>query len=90
MPIIWMFLLGLVVALLCKAFWPRHALDDTVVAVLLGTVGAVAAGLTASFAGLAYVAGGLPVTVASVLGAMLVLYVHVAVRSRSRHGGANA
>ena len=85
MSIIWILLLGFATAMMTRAFWPRHAPGGAVAAVLLGLAGALTAGLLARGAGLANVATGLPGTLASILGAIAILYGYSAVRSRFGH-----
>ena len=87
MEFVWMILVGLVVGALAKFLMPGDDPGGIIVTIRLGIAGSVVAGWLGRAAGL-YAAGGVPGIIASVLGAMLLLFLYRLVTRR--RGGTTA
>ena len=82
MSFVWMIIIGFVVGLIARALMPGRDPAGFIVTVLLGIVGSFLAGFMGQVLGL-YRAGEPAGFLASILGAMLVLFIYrAAVRSR--------
>jgi uncharacterized membrane protein YeaQ/YmgE (transglycosylase-associated protein family) len=87
MEFVWMILVGLVVGALAKFLMPGDDPGGIIVTILLGIAGSVVAGWLGRAVGL-YAAGSVPGIIASVLGAMLLLFLYRLVTRR--RGGTTA
>lgn len=84
MSIIWMILVGLVVGALAKLLMPGRDPGGIIVTILIGIAGAMIAGLLGRAMGL-YRSGETAGLIASILGAMLLLFAYrLVVRRRVR------
>jgi uncharacterized membrane protein YeaQ/YmgE (transglycosylase-associated protein family) len=81
MNILWTIIVGLVVGALAKLFMPGRDPGGFIVTILLGIVGAFVAGFLGKAAGL-YQKGQAPGLIASILGAMLILFIYRLVMKR--------
>jgi uncharacterized membrane protein YeaQ/YmgE (transglycosylase-associated protein family) len=75
MEIIWMLIVGLVVGALAKLFMPGRDPGGFVITALIGVAGALIAGLVGRSLGWYHVDEG-PGIIASILGAMLLLFLY--------------
>lgn len=75
MSVLWMILVGLVVGLLARAFMPGRDPAGIVTTIVLGIAGSFAAGFVGEALGL-YESGEAAGLLASVLGAMLILFIY--------------
>lgn len=83
MAFLWMILVGLVVGALAKLFMPGKDPGGIIVTILLGIAGALVAGWLGTAVGW-YAPGDTgPGIIASILGAMLLLFLYRMVRGRS-------
>jgi uncharacterized membrane protein YeaQ/YmgE (transglycosylase-associated protein family) len=82
MSILWMILIGFIVGLLARAIMPGRDAAGFGMTIVLGIVGSFLAGLLGQFLGL-YESGEPAGFLASILGAMLVLFIY-RLASRSR------
>ena len=84
MNILWMIIIGFVIGLVARAIMPGRDPMGFIMTTILGIVGSVIAGYLGQSLGL-YHAGEPAGFLASVLGALLILFVyHVAVRGNTR------
>jgi uncharacterized membrane protein YeaQ/YmgE (transglycosylase-associated protein family) len=81
MSIIWAIVIGFIVGLIAKALMPGRDPGGFIVTVLLGIVGAVVATFLGQAMGL-YAAGQSAGFIASVIGAVVVLFIYNLVRGR--------
>ena len=81
MSILWAILIGFLVGLVAKALMPGRDPGGFIVTALLGIVGAVIATFLGQALGL-YAAGQAAGFIASVIGALIVLFIYHAVRGR--------
>jgi uncharacterized membrane protein YeaQ/YmgE (transglycosylase-associated protein family) len=84
MSIIWMLVVGLVVGALAKLFMPGRDPGGLIITMLLGIAGSLAAGFIGRSLGW-YATGTAPGIVASIIGAMLLLFIY-----RLARGGTTA
>ncbi len=85
MSILWMIIIGFVIGLVARALMPGRDPAGFIMTVILGIVGSVIAGYLGSALGL-YDSGEPAGFLASVVGAMLVLFIYrTAVRGRTTH-----
>ncbi len=86
MAIIWMIIIGFVIGLVARALMPGTDPAGFVMTVILGIVGAIVAGYLGQFLNI-YRPGEPAGFIASVLGAMLVLFIYrTAIRGRAGRG----
>ena len=83
MSIIWAILIGFIVVLIAKALMPGRDPGGFFITALLGIIGAVAATFLGQAMGL-YAAGQAAGFIASVIGALIVLFIYNAIRGRRR------
>ena len=83
MSIIWAILIGFIVGLIAKFLMPGRDPGGFFITALLGIVGAVLATFLGQALGL-YAAGQAAGFIASVIGAMIVLFLYHAIRGRRR------
>ena len=84
MHILWMLIIGLVVGMVAKLLMPGRDPGGFIVTMLLGVAGALLAGFIGQSLGI-YARGDAAGFIASVLGAMLLLFIYrVATRRRHR------
>jgi len=83
MSIIWAILIGFIVGLVAKALMPGRDPGGFFITALLGIIGAVAATFLGQAMGL-YAAGQAAGFIASVIGALIVLFIYNAIRGRRR------
>ena len=83
MSIIWAILIGFIVGLIAKALMPGRDPGGFFITALLGIIGAVAATFLGQAMGL-YAAGQAAGFIASVIGALIVLFIYNAIRGRRR------
>jgi uncharacterized membrane protein YeaQ/YmgE (transglycosylase-associated protein family) len=81
MSILWAILIGFLVGLVAKALMPGRDPGGFIVTALLGIVGAVIATFLGQALGL-YAAGQAAGFIASVIGALIVLFIYHAIRGR--------
>lgn len=81
MEILWMLIIGLVVGVVAKLLMPGRDPGGFVVTMILGVAGALVAGVIGSVVGL-YERGDSAGFIASVLGAMLLLFIYRRVTKR--------
>ena len=83
MGILWMVVIGFLIGLVARALMPGRDSAGTIVTILLGIAGSIVAGFIGQATGI-YAQGDAAGFLASVLGAMLVLFVyHRAVGARA-------
>jgi uncharacterized membrane protein YeaQ/YmgE (transglycosylase-associated protein family) len=82
MSILWMIVVGFVVGLIARALMPGRDSAGFIMTVVLGIIGSVVAGFLGSSLGL-YRQGEPAGLLASVVGAMIVLFIYRAVAGRS-------
>lgn len=83
MSIIWAIVIGFIVGLIARALMPGRDPAGFIVTAILGIVGAVLATFLGQALGL-YAAGQAAGFIASVIGAMVVLFIYHAIRGRRR------
>jgi len=83
MSILWAILIGFIVGLIAKALMPGRDPGGFIITAVLGIVGAVLATFLGQAMGL-YAAGQAAGFIASVIGAMVVLFIYHAIRGRRR------
>ena len=83
MSIIWAIVIGFIVGLIARALMPGRDPAGFIVTAILGIVGAVLATFLGQALGL-YDAGQAAGFIASVIGAMVVLFIYHAIRGRRR------
>ena len=83
MSILWAILIGFIVGLIAKALMPGRDPGGFIITAVLGIVGAVLATFLGQAMGL-YAAGQAAGFIASVIGAMVLLFLYHAVRGRRR------
>ena len=81
MHLLWTLIIGLVVGALAKLFMPGKDPGGIFVTMLIGIAGAFVAGFLGRLLGI-YAVGSRPGLIASVLGAMLLLFIYKQVQSR--------
>lgn len=82
MSILWMIIIGFIVGILARALMPGRDAAGVIMTIVLGIVGSFIAGFIGQWMGL-YESGEPAGFLASILGAMLVLFIYrQAVRSR--------
>jgi len=83
MSIIWAILIGFIVGLVAKALMPGRDPGGFFITAILGIIGAVVATFLGQALGL-YAAGQAAGFIASVIGALIVLFIYNAIRGRRR------
>ena len=83
MSILWAILIGFIVGLIAKALMPGKDPGGFIITAVLGIVGAVLATFLGQAMGL-YAAGQAAGFIASVIGAMILLFLYHAIRGRRR------
>jgi uncharacterized membrane protein YeaQ/YmgE (transglycosylase-associated protein family) len=89
MSILWMIIIGLVIGALAKLLMPGRDSGGVVMTILLGVGGSILAGFIGRSAGW-YMEGQPAGFIASVLGAILLLFIYRAMTSRSSSGKSGA
>jgi uncharacterized membrane protein YeaQ/YmgE (transglycosylase-associated protein family) len=83
MSLLWTLIVGLVVGALAKLFMPGKDPGGIIITMLLGVAGSFVAGYIGRFTGL-YQPGHTPGIIASILGAMVLLFIYRLVMRRRR------